>query len=101
MLLPSYAPRPAGFIEWTSQPVPLSDADEGRKLAAVAEYDSRVKTFGGIRPTAPVPPSAPRHAWRGANLDLLAAGNPVRTVASAVDWLRHLDPTMPSAAGNH
>lgn len=35
-------------LDWESQPAPLSPADEERKLAAVAEYGSQVKTFGGI-----------------------------------------------------
>jgi hypothetical protein len=43
----------AAPLDWTSEPVPLSAADEERKLAAVAEYDSQVKTFGGIRRVRP------------------------------------------------
>lgn len=45
--LDDYLPEIARF-DWESQPAPLSPADEERKLAAVAEYGSQVKTFGGI-----------------------------------------------------
>ena len=47
-----YLPEIARF-DWTSESVPLSPMDEDRKLAAVAEYDSQVKTFGGIHRVRP------------------------------------------------
>lgn len=43
----------AARLEWISRPAPLSTAEEERKLAAVAEYDSQVKTFGGIHRVRP------------------------------------------------
>lgn len=45
--LDDYLPE-AGRLEWTSEPASLSFVDEERKLAAVAEYGSQVRTFGGI-----------------------------------------------------
>lgn len=45
--LDDYLPEMRRF-DWESQPAPLSATDEERKLAAVAEYGSQVKTFGGI-----------------------------------------------------
>jgi LmbE family N-acetylglucosaminyl deacetylase len=41
-----YVPEAARFT-WSCTPIPLSDIDEARKLAAVAEYSSQVKAFGG------------------------------------------------------
>lgn len=45
--LDDYLPEIAR-LDWECQPAPLSATDEEHKLAAVAEYGSQVKTFGGI-----------------------------------------------------
>jgi LmbE family N-acetylglucosaminyl deacetylase len=42
-----YLPE-AARLDWACEPLPLSADDEERKLTAVAEYGSQVKTFGGI-----------------------------------------------------
>ncbi|HEX6206807.1 MAG TPA: PIG-L family deacetylase [Actinomycetota bacterium] len=43
----------ASRLEWSCEPAPMSTAEEDRKLAAVAEYRSQVKTLGGIRRVRP------------------------------------------------
>lgn len=45
--LEEYVPDMAE-LEWTCEPAPMIVAEEERKLAAVAEYGSQVKTLGGI-----------------------------------------------------
>lgn len=35
-------------LEWTCTPVAVADVDEARKLAAIGEYGSQVRAFGGI-----------------------------------------------------
>lgn len=42
-----YVPE-AAKLEWTCHPAAISDEEEGKKLAAIAEYGSQVKAFGGI-----------------------------------------------------
>jgi LmbE family N-acetylglucosaminyl deacetylase len=43
----AYVPEVAE-LAWTCTPAPVDDTDEHRKLAAVAEYRSQVKAFGGV-----------------------------------------------------
>lgn len=45
--LDDYLPEVAR-LEWTCTPAPVAPPDEDRKLAAVAEYGSQVKAFGGV-----------------------------------------------------
>jgi LmbE family N-acetylglucosaminyl deacetylase len=42
-----YIPE-AAKLDWTCSPNPISEADETRKLAAIAEYGSQVTVFGGL-----------------------------------------------------
>ena len=42
-----YLPE-AARLDWTCEPAPMSAADEERKLAAVGEYGSQMKTFCGF-----------------------------------------------------
>jgi hypothetical protein len=42
-----YLPEIAA-MPWSCTPRPLAEADETRKLAAIAEYGSQVRAFGGI-----------------------------------------------------
>ena len=43
-----YVPEVAR-LRWSYADAPVDPADEGRKLAAAAEYTSQVKAFGGVR----------------------------------------------------
>jgi LmbE family N-acetylglucosaminyl deacetylase len=45
--LEDYLPE-ADRLDWTCVPNPVAGADEERKLAAIAEYASQVRAFGGI-----------------------------------------------------
>lgn len=40
-------------LDWTCDPAPMTAAEEEYKLAAVAEYSSQIKTFGGIERVRP------------------------------------------------
>jgi hypothetical protein len=45
--LEEYLPE-AGRLDWTCAPGAVAVSDEDRKLAAIAEYGSQVRAFGGM-----------------------------------------------------